>query len=158
MLKSFFKWLWRRHPEPIQGETIYESLINQLGDVDELTTKHFSIPKARVVKLSVVSDDLDMLSERLIDASVVVSEARHFSGPWSNPLVYRSTVLETFISDGDHVIHPIDWVREHRHYIIKLLDAFMKLDESDSVYYQRKCNFVIEDILALIIASRECTR
>ncbi|MCY1285064.1 hypothetical protein D9M68_17410 [compost metagenome] len=158
MLKSFFRWLWRSAPEPIKGETIYESLINQLGDINELATKRFMSPKARMVKLTVVSKDLDMLSERLIDASVVVSKADHFSGAWSDPLIYRATDLETFISDGDHLIHPIDWVREHHHYIIKLLDAFMQLDEADSVYYQRKCNFVIEDILALVIASRQCIR
>jgi hypothetical protein len=99
-----------------------------------------------------------MLSERLIDASVVVNKADHFSGTWNDPLVYRETDLETFISDGDHLIHPIDWVVEHHHYIIKLLDGLMQLDEADSIYYQRKCNFVIEDILSLVTAARQCIR
>lgn len=158
MWKSFLRWLLRSKPEPIQGSTIYESLINQLGDIDELIDKDFVTPKARVVKLKVASEDLDMLSERLIDASVVVSGVGHFSEMWGTPLAYRQIDLETFISDDDALIHPIDWIRDHHHYIIKLLDAFIKLDDADSVYYQRKCNFVIEDLLELMIASRKCLR
>ncbi|MNC66456.1 hypothetical protein D3C75_1168510 [compost metagenome] len=63
-----------------------------------------------------------------------------------------------YIADAGELIHPLDWIRFHQHNIIKLLDAFMKMDAADRDYYQRKCNFVVEDILELIKASRGCVR
>lgn len=158
MWKSIFKWATRSKPEPKEGSTIFETLLNQLGDLDEIIDKPFAIARARSIVVTVVSDDLKGLSARLIDASTVVSENGHFSSQWKTPVTYHECTLETFITEDDSLVHPLDWIREHRHYIIKLLDAFMKMDDADSAYYQRKCIFVIEDVLALLAAGRKCIR
>lgn len=158
MWKAFLKWLRQADPEPKPGETIYETLLNQLGDIDELTSKDFSAAKTRLFTIRVASAGLEELSELLIDAASVASSLGHFSSSWKTPIAYHSVTLEEFISDGGHLIHPLDWIREHHHYIIKLLDSFMKMDNADIEYYQRKSNFVIEDLLAVIEASRECVR
>lgn len=158
MWQALKKWLSGTESEPIHGETIYETLLNQLGDIDELTKKNFSPSKTRTIKIHVGSENLDNLSELLIDATSVVSKLGYFSSTWKTPITYRDIVFEEFISDGDHLIHPLDWIREHHHYIIKLLDSFMKMDSADIEYYQRKSNFVIEDLLAVLKASRECIR
>jgi len=158
MWKWFLKWFRKKDSEPTEGATIYDNLFTQLGDLDELTKKEFSVRKARMVSIRVASSDLEDLSDRLIDAAAVVSDQGYFSDQWKYPVTFRTVGFESFISDANHLIHPLDWVREHRHHILKLLDSFGKLDKADSPYYQRKCNFVIEDILAVMVASRGCLR
>lgn len=158
MWQAFKKWLSGDKPEPTNGETIYESLLNQLGDIDEIIKRDFIPPKSRGIRIHVGSENLENLSNLLIDAASVVSSQGYFSASWKTPVTYRDITFEEFIADGDHLLHPLDWVREHHHYIVKLLDAFMKMDPADVEYYQRKSNFVIEDLLTVIKASRECIR
>lgn len=158
MWKNFFRWLLRNKQEPAQGSTIYETLLNQMGDLDEINDKKFDIAKARLIKLTVASDNLGELSELLLDAAGVVGDLGYFGNHWKSPAIYRTETLEDYISDGESLIHPLDWIKYHHHYIIKLLDAFMKMDDADGEYYQRKCNFVVEDILSLLSASRGCIR
>lgn len=159
MLRSIFTWIRRKEPEPIEGSNIYETIINQLGDIDELTKKTFLAPKTRTVFLVTASSNLGELADYLVEASVFVSKQQYMPERWKlKRVVAARRTLEEYIADDDELLHPLDWVGNHRHYIIKLVDAFLTMDSADREYYQRKCNFVIEDVLALIKASRECVR
>lgn len=159
MFKQFLAWCRRKEPVPLEGETIYETLINQLGDIDEIAAREFIIPKTRSVLLETATVNLEELADYLIEASVFISKGDPFSPRWHDRIMkYELGTLESFILDANALVHPLDWVVHHKLYIVKLLDAFMKMDSADRDYYQRKCNFVVEDIIALIKASRECLR
>ncbi len=159
MLKKLFPWIKEKPPEPPQGKTIYETLILQLGDLDEINKRAFSPAKARLEKITTATSNLEELGSFLIEASVFVSKQQYLPEKWKSRVVlFAERSLEEYIADDDELIHPLDWVIEHRHYILKLAKAFEALDQADREYYQRKCNFVIEDILALVVASRACLR
>lgn len=159
MLKQFLAWCRRKEPVPLEGDNIYETLLNQLEDLDEIAKREFNLPKTRTVLLETATVNLEELSDFLIEASVFVSKGNPFSERWhTRSMQYELGTLESFISEASALVHPIDWVIQHRLYIVKLLDAFMKMDSADRDYYQRKCNFVVEDVLALLKASRECLR
>lgn len=159
MLKQFIAWCRRKEPEPLEGENIYETLLNQLEDIHEIAKRRFNLPKTRSVLLETATVNLEDLSDYLIEASVSMTKGDSLSGRWTTrELRYELGTLESFISEADALVHPIDWVIHHKLYIVKLLDAFLKMDSADRDYYQRKCNFVVEDLLALLKASRECLR
>ena len=159
MLNKFLAWCRRKEPLPLEGETIYETLLNQLGDIDEIAKREFNIPKTRSVLFQTATVNLEELSDFLIEASVFISKGDPFSQRWhTRAMQYELGTLESFISEANALVHPIDWVIKHKLYIVKLLDAFLKMDSADRDYYQRKCNFVVEDLLALLKASRECLR
>jgi len=159
MLRKFFTWLRRKEPEPLVGATIYETLLNQLGDLDELTKRTFSPSKAKAVTITTATQSLGELRGFLVEASVFVSRQEYMPEKWKSRVIRLSKrTLDDYIADGDDLIHPLDWLAQHRHYIIKLLDAFLKLEHAEQDYYQRKCNFVIEDLLVLATASRDCLR
>lgn len=159
MFKQFIAWCRRAEPEPLVGENIYETLINQLGDIDDLAKRHFQLAKTRAVLLKTATVNLEELADFVIEASVVLTKGDSLSERWKTRVMqYELGTLEQFITEADKLVHPIDWIIHHRLYIVKLLDAFLKMDQADSDYYQRKCNFVVEDLLALIKASRECLR
>jgi hypothetical protein len=159
MLRNLFPWLKPKEPEPPKGTSIYETLILQLGELDELNKRTFSPSKARVVSLSVASSGLDELSKLIIEASVFVSKQQYLPEKWkSRTILFGERSLEEYIADGEDLIHPLDWLLQYRHYTLKLAKGFQALDAADSEYYQRKCNFVVEDVLELIKASRACLR
>jgi len=159
MFKSFMGWLRRKEAVPLEGTTIYETLLNQLEDLDEISTRHFAVPRTRTVQLETATVNLEELADYLIEASVFVSKGNAFPSRWQDRVLqYENRTLETFITEANDLIHPFDWLIAHRLYIVKLLDAFLQMDSADRDYYQRKCNFVIEDLLALAKASRECLR
>jgi hypothetical protein len=159
MLKQFIAWCRRKEPEPLEGENIYETLLNQLEDIHEIAKREFNLPKTRSVLLQTATVNLEDLSDYLIDASVTITKGDSLSGRWATrEFRYELGTLESFISEANALVHPIDWVIHHKLYIVKLLDAFLKMDSADRDYYQRKCNFVVEDLLALLKASRECLR
>lgn len=159
MLKQFIAWCRRKEPEPLEGENIYETLLNQLEDIHEIAKRGFNLPKTRSVLLQTATVNLEDLSDYLIEASVSMTKGESLSGRWTTrELRYELGTLESFISEANALVHPIDWVIHHKLYIVKLLDAFLKMDSADRDYYQRKCNFVVEDLLALLKASRECLR
>ncbi|MNH68450.1 hypothetical protein D3C73_205310 [compost metagenome] len=159
MLKQFFAWCRRKEPLPLEGENIYETLLNQLEDIDEIAKRGFNLPKTRTVLLRTATVNLEDLSDYLIDASVTITKGDSLAGRWTTrALQYELGTLESFISEANALVHPIDWVIQHKLYIVKLLDAFLQMDSADRDYYQRKCNFVVEDLLALLKASRECLR
>lgn len=159
MLKQFLAWYRRKEPEPLEGDNIFETLINQMEDLDALAKKSFNLPKTRTVLFKTATVNLEELSEFLIEASVAISKGDALSTRWHTRVMqYELGTLEAFISEANELVHPIDWVIQHRLYISKLLDGFMQMDQADRDYYQRKCNFVVEDVLALLKASRECLR
>lgn len=159
MLRSIKRWFGRKEPVPIEGSTINETLLNYLGDIDEIAKLKFNIPKTRTTLLETATVNLEDLSDYLIEASMFVSKGRPFPPRWHTRILqYETGTLQYFITESDVLIHPIDWIVQHRHHIVKLLEAFNKMDGADQDYYQRKCNFVIKDLISLIKASRECLR
>jgi hypothetical protein len=159
MLKKIFNWGKQKEPDPPKGTTIYDTLKLQIGELDELNKQRFSPAKARTVKLTTASSGLEELADLIIEASVFISKQAYLPEKWKlRPVLYVERTLEEYLADGDEISHPLDWLTEHRHYILKLAKAFQALDPADSEYYQRKCNFVVEDILELFKASRVCLR
>ncbi|MNO14023.1 hypothetical protein D3C76_36630 [compost metagenome] len=160
IMRKLFTWIFgSKPPAPLEGGTIYETLINQLGDIHDLTKKQFIAPRTRRVTLETATVNIEELADFLVEAAAFVSKGETFPQRWQDrALQYESRSLEQYIADAGELIHPLDWIQAHQHYIVKLLDAFMKMDEADRDYYQRKCNFVVEDILELIKVSRECVR
>lgn len=159
MLRKIKRWFGRKEPLPIEGSTTNETLLNYLGDINEIAKLKFNVPKSRTVLLETATVNLEDLSDYLIEASLFVSKGRPFPNRWhARILQYETGTLQHFITESDVLIHPIDWIIQHRHHIVKLLEAFDAMDQADRDYYQRKCNFIINDLLALIKASRECLR
>ena len=159
MIKWLPEWLFGGSKEPPETEDIYQKIIEKIGADNELTDLNFIPVKARSVLMTATSKNLVELQELLIESAVIVSKQVYFPANWSGK--YSSTMtqpLDTYISDGDEILHPFDWVENHRHFIIKLVDAVLKMDRSEREYYQRFINFIIVDILNLLNASKECVR
>ena len=159
-MRKLFTWIFgSKEPEPIVGKDIYETLINQLGDIDDLVAKKFSASQTRRVAIETATANIEELADYLVEASAFVSKGDTFPQRWQDQVLkYETRTLEQYIAEAGELIHPLDWIKAHQHNIVKLLDAFMKMDAADRDYYQRKCNFVVEDILELIKSSRECVR
>jgi len=159
MWERFWAWLSDQEPKPLEGENIYETILNQLENLHELKQKRFMAPKARTVILLTNTESIGELRELLIESSVFVSKQEYLSERWKLMVIRPDRrTLEHYITDADDLIHPLDWLVLHQHYIIKLVNAFLLMEKADAEYYQRYCNFVIEDILALVKASRECVQ
>lgn len=161
MLKRFLSWLFNKQPEPLVGESIYETLLNLMESIDDLANSTLILPKVSTVKVTVATINIGDLESLLIEASNVVSQGRSFSGKWRSDtalMQYSDKTLEQYITQKQQILHPIDWVLSVKFFIIKLLDAFLKLDQADSDYYQRNCEFLVNDIIELIRKTRTCLR
>lgn len=161
MLKRFLSWLLNKEPEPLIGESNYETLLNLMESIDDLTTATLILPKISTVKITTATLNIGELESLLVEASNVVSQGRSFSGKWRSDTVqmqYSGKSLEQYITQKQQILHPIDWVISVKFFIIKLLDAFLKMDQADSDYYQRNCDFLINDIIELIRTARTCLR
>jgi len=160
MLTSIFPWWRRKKPAPItQGLTIYELIQFHLGELHELNLKKFSPSKAQSTKLACTTRNLEELEKLLIEASIFVSKGQYLPESWKGRSTRkRETSLDHYITEDNDLIHPLDWIELQRHHILKLTDAIQKMDRADAEYYQRKTNFIIEDLNALVAASRLCLK
>lgn len=161
MLKRFLSWLFNKPPEPIIGESIYETLLTLMESVDDLASKTLILPKVSTVKITTATLNIGELESLLVEASNVVSQGKSFSGKWrsdTGSMQYSDKSLEQYITQKQQIFHPIDWLVSVKFFIIKLLDAFLKMDQADRDYYQRNCDFLVNDIIELIGKVRTCLR
>ncbi len=159
MLSSFLPWRRRKKPEPIQGATLYETLHLTLGALHELNQKSFSPSLARTVKLTLSTSSLKELGTLLVEASHCVNTQAYLPAHIKHRASRLQVMsLEAYITEADELVHPVDWLEAQQHYIQKLLTAIQTLDPAEAEYYQRKCNFIIEDLATLAKASQACLR
>ena len=159
MIKWLTGWLFGGSEEPPETEDIYQKIIEEIGADNELSDLKFIPVKSRSVLMTSTSKSLVELQELLIESAVIVSKQDYIPTKWKGKYATVMTQpLDTYISDEDDILHPFDWIENHRHYIIKLVDAVLKMDRAEREYYQRFINFIIVDILNLLNASKECVR
>ena len=159
MIKWLTGWLFGGSEEPPETEDIYQKIIEEIGADNELSDLNFIPVKSRSVLMTSTSKSLVELQELLIESAVIVSKQDYIPTKWKGKYTTVMTQpLDTYISDEDDILHPFDWIENHRHYIIKLVDAVLKMDRAEREYYQRFINFIIVDILNLLNASKECVR
>lgn len=158
MLTSFISKFRRKKPEPTLNLNLYDTVIHHLGELHEINQKTFSPAKARTVRIQCATENLDTLGHQLIEAALFVSKGNYLPAKWKVPLSTTRSTLEQYITEDRDLIHPLDWIEDHRHHIMKLVDAIQAMERADAEYYQRKCNFIISDIIALAEASRLCLR
>ncbi len=160
MLTSIFPWLRRKQPPVVtQGKTIFETIQLRLGELHELNQKQFSPAKAQATTLTCVTRNLEELGKLLVESSIFVSKGQYLPDSWKGRnLTLRTMTLDQYITEDNDLIHPLDWIEVQRHHILKLTEAIQKMDRADAEYYQRKTNFIIEDLIALADASRLCLR
>ncbi|MNP88982.1 hypothetical protein D3C85_13760 [compost metagenome] len=159
MFKQLFGWLFGvKEEQPVQGD-IYQTILDKIGVNDDLTNINFIPSRSRSVSLMVTTSSLLELQEALIQGSLVAAAQGYIPAKWKGKYTNRELrPLDAYITDADELIHPLDWIESHRHYIIKLIDSILKMDQSEREYYHRSINFIIEDILSLLEASKGCVR
>lgn len=156
MFTALFK-RFRRPEKEYQGETPYDTLIHQIGVLHELTSRTFIPSLTRRVIIHSSTQDVTQLSSTLIEATVFCHSRTYIPDHWSKvQWVNQPHSFADYITVDAELIHPIDWIDLHRHYIEKLAKAFLSMDRADREYYQRKCGFLIDDLLALIASSKQC--
>lgn len=160
MLKLLARVLLGREESPQQEQDIFQTIIEKIGGDNELKHLRFIPYKAKKVEIVTTVENLPMLTEALLEAMATVVTAQYLPEKWKGKAAEpkQSRSLESFISDGNEILHPYDWVETNRHYIIKLVDAFLKMDPAEREYYLRFTTIIIEDILSMLSACEVCSR
>lgn len=158
MFKQLVRW-WRKKATSHREESSYEYIILRMGVLDALSSRTFSPSLAMRLSVSVHCPNIETLGDDIIEASQIVQQRTYYSTQWKERVRSSSTVLfSDFISDGPELIHPVDWLNHHRHYILKLVDGLLLVDDADLAYYNAGCLHLIEDIIAVINACDACVR
>lgn len=158
MLKLLKRLLFGGDKEQPDQEDIFQTIIEKIGVDNELNTKNFLPAKARKVELVTSAKSLTELESALLDGARCLPAGLYIPEKWKVVHPRKKRFLDNFISDGDELLHPLDWVETHRHLIIRLVDAYLKMDRADREYYHRFTSFIIEDILSVLNASEDCVR
>jgi hypothetical protein len=116
----------------------------------------FSTALARRITLTVTIKRLNELSPIIIKLAPVVSRGIYIPDELKRTSTPVQMRFDDYITDGDELIHPVDWFKLHTHVISKLINSLEKDDPSETDYYKRHCNYVVTDLLALVKSIRVC--
>lgn len=151
MLAFFKQWFKSKEPDPIPI-TPKDTITRFIGDIKTYQEKDLNLAKSKSIRIDVYTRSLEELGKLLRQSSVFISKHEYIPDKWKmTERKLRTSTLEDFISeDLRTILHPIDWLVSQAYYITKIMDALSTMDEAEYDYYQRQCNFIIEDLASLI--------
>lgn len=129
-----------------------DNILDFIGGIKTHQQKTFKPSKTKTITLSVHTQNLEELRPLLAQAAIFISKGEYVPEAWKYKVrVKKPITLEDYLSDTQNtLVHPVDWLIENDYYIKKILTALSKLDEADSDYYNRQCQFIIDDLSSLV--------